>query len=159
VLATLPPTSPKYSILLVVHCGAAALALAALTVSTWFCHRLAIAEDPSADAALVAYFRSSPNWFGRILHVVPLAGILLVWSSQGAFSFSSGWLAAGMACYVIAAYLAEALVFAEERRLHAVVRGADPDGWRRRAERASWAAIGSGLLLLVAAAVMVAQPA
>jgi uncharacterized membrane protein len=98
--------------------------------------------------------------------LVPVLGLALVGMSGGQWKMADTWVSAGLALWLVAAVVAESLLWPAERRLQAAVAdGVDPGSPHRSVELQGLlclraAATGAGILVcLVAATVlMVAKP-
>ncbi len=57
------------------------------------------------------YFRPGVNWAGRALYGVPVFGFALVAASDGAFDAGDAFVAVGLVLWLVAAVLAEVVVW------------------------------------------------
>ena len=128
------------------------------------------------------YFRPGVNWGGRLLYGIPIFGFALLAMSHGAYALSDGWVASGLAVFVVVVVLAEGVLWPAERRIQASVSSgsamppptsesapgegsaAEPDARGvstpvlRDAQLVVWSAAVALVLLLVGTVLMVAQP-
>ena len=75
---------------------------------------------PGADAVR-RYFRPGVNWAGRALYGVPVFGFGLIAASDGAFASGDGFVVVGLVVWLVAALLAEVVVWPGERRIQVEV--------------------------------------
>jgi uncharacterized membrane protein len=117
------------------------------------------------SGAVRRYFRSGPNWAARGVYLVPVLGVVLVETSHGADRFAQLWVVASLLLWVLAAVLAQAVVWPGERRIQQLVVGsprtgtaarqAELDRVGRRVERA---AVAIDLAFVATLVLMVARP-
>jgi len=157
------PTGAGYSILLVLHVAAAVVGFGALLLTGVQAARAA--RGPSAPGAegVRRYFRPGINWAGRLLYAVPVLGFVLVADSDRAFTAGDGFVVAGLVLWLVAAGIAEAVVWPAERRIQVLVteRWGDPDTGvllARDCRRVVVAATALGVVFLAAVVVMVGKP-
>ena len=157
------PEGPGYSVLLVLHVAVAVVGFGTVAATGVQAARARRGPgQPGADG-LRRYFRPGVNWAGRTLYLVPVLGFGLLADSSGAFDLGDAWVVAGLAVWVVAAVLAEVLVWPGERRLQTLVteRWDDPGARQALEEQCRRIAVTSAVLagLFVAAVVvMVAKP-
>ncbi len=146
-----------YDIVLLAHVLAALIGLGAVAVSG--VGALALSRSGPTSEAVRRYYRPGVNWAGRILFLVPVFGVALMAMSHGDWSFSDGWLTAGLVLWAAAAVGAELVLWPAERRLQAAVSDPPPVGLLRpQCLRVEATATVVSTVLIVAAVVMVAKP-
>lgn len=164
------PTGPAFTVVLVCHVAAVLLSLLATVAGAVAAARVLRAKEELAPSVR-SYFSPGPNWAGRTLYLVPVFGAALVAMSNGAYSFSTGWVDWGLGLWVAATAVAEAALWPAERRVQrglAPPGGAAPTGTATAVPVASavrgacramcgWSA-GVVVLVVVAMVVMVAKP-
>jgi len=146
-----------YDLVLLAHVLSALVGFGAVVVAGGFA--LVLGRSGPASEPVRRYYRPGVNWAGRILFFVPVLGAVLVALSHGEWSYSDGWIMAGLGLWAVAGVGAEMALWPAERRLQEAVRdGADIESVRPRC-RAVVAMATAGLVVLVAASVlMVAKP-
>jgi len=111
-------TSVAYDIVFLVHI-LAAVAVLIVFVTMRFA---AVSVARGADAATQALrFPQRRNWAARLLHVVPITGLILSLSGNSSVSLSKPWIGVGILCYVLAAGHMEARVLPLEREVAATI--------------------------------------
>lgn len=120
-LARPVPTGALYSVLLLLHVGAAVVGFGAVSLTGVQAARARRGPAQPGAASIRRYFRPGVNWAGRILYAVPVLGFALVADSSGAFEAGDGFVVAGLLMWLAGATLAEAVVWPAERRIQAVV--------------------------------------
>ena len=160
---SVPPAGAGYSILLLLHVAAAVVGFGTVAVTGLQAGRLRRGADQPGAAGLRRYFRPGTNWAARALYAVPLLGFGLLADSGGAWDAADGWVVAGLGLWLVAAVLAEVVLWPAERRIQRRVA----DGWDDPSEATALArdcrraAVTSALLLavfLAALVVMTAKP-
>ncbi|HMK63464.1 MAG TPA: DUF2269 family protein [Acidimicrobiales bacterium] len=121
VVARPVPEGPGYSVLLVLHVGAAFVSFGTLGLTGLQAFRARRGPDQPGALSLRRYFRPGVNWVGRLLYAVPVLGFALVADSDGAFAAADGWVVAGLLLWLAAAVVAEAVVWPGERRIQLLV--------------------------------------
>jgi len=107
-------TSVTYDLIFVVHIMAAVATL--IVFVTMRFSALAVARG--ADAATQASrFPPRRNWAARLLHVLPITGLIMSFSGGDSVTLSHAWIIVGLICYVAAAGHLEARTLPEERTL------------------------------------------
>jgi hypothetical protein len=150
-----------YDVVLLAHVLAALVGLGAVAVAGAYAWALLRAGPVSVPVSVSVrrYYRPGVNWVGRVLVLVPVLGVALMAMSQGDWSFSDGWVGAGLMLWTVAVVAAEAVLWPGERHLQAAV--ADPSSGadlRGTCLRVMAAAGGVAVVLVVATVVMVAKP-
>jgi hypothetical protein len=111
-------TSVAYGIVFVVHI-LAAVAILIVFVTMRFA---ALSVARGADAATQALrFPQRRNWAARLLHVVPITGLIMSLSGNSSVALSKPWIGVGILCYVLAAGHLEARVLPQERKIASTI--------------------------------------
>ncbi len=167
------PTGPAFDLVLLAHVVAVAVSLGTVAVSGVQAARLSrLPAGTAAGSNLATYYAPGVNWVGRTLYAVPVLGFVLVGMSHGFFHLGDDWILAGIALWLVAAMVAEGLLWPNERRLQSLVHpGAVPEARAgggaggpttvtlAAACRTVWlSAAGLVALLILATVLMVAQP-
>jgi hypothetical protein len=108
-----------YDVVLLAHVLAAAVGLGAVVLAgtyAWTLRR----SGPGSES-IRRYYRPGVNWAGRVLFLVPVLGVALMAMSHGDWSFSDGWIMAGLALWAAVAVTAEMALWPAERRLQDAV--------------------------------------
>jgi hypothetical protein len=75
-----------------------------------------------ADAAVQrAKFPNRRNWAARVIHVLPITGLILSLSGDSSVSLSKPWVGVGIFCYLAIAGRLEARTLPQERALAKVI--------------------------------------
>lgn len=143
VTAVAPTRSAAYDLVLLAHVLAVVAAFGAVVVAG--ACAAALTRTRPLPEGVVRYYRPGVNWAGRVLHLVPVLGIVLVALSHGAWSFSDGWVLGGLVLWVVADALAETLLWPAERRIQQVMAGCAPGPQHEEREVSSGRAALSGL--------------
>ncbi|HXW38540.1 MAG TPA: hypothetical protein VEJ44_02505, partial [Acidimicrobiales bacterium] len=114
-----PPHGPAYDIVLLAHILAVIAAFGA--VVTAGASALSLARPGPPPERVVRYYRPGVNWAGRVVFLVPVLGVVLMALSKGAWTFADGWILIGLVLWVVAASLAEMVLWPTERRLQEAV--------------------------------------
>jgi hypothetical protein len=111
-------TSVTYDIIFLVHIMAAVA-----TIVVFITMRLAaLSVVRGADAATQALrFPSRRNWAARLMHLLPITGLIMVGSGGSSVSFKHAWVIVGLICYLAAAGHLEARTVPEERAVATAV--------------------------------------
>lgn len=112
-------TTVAYDIVLLVHI------LAALSVLVVFVAMRNAAKSVANGADSViqqARFPQRRNWAARLLHVLPLTGLIMSLTGDSSVSLTRPWIGVGILCYVLAAGHLEARVIPLERVVSEVVK-------------------------------------
>jgi uncharacterized membrane protein len=158
-----PPTGPAYSIVLILHVVCAVVgfgAVATTGVQAW--RARGGLDSPSAESVR-RYFKPGVNWAARLLYGVPLFGFLLLALSHGTFDTADGWVTAGLLLWLVAAGVAELVVWPGERDIQRSLADAPPTGapGPGLVRTCRHVAAGAGLLAVVflaATVLMVGKP-
>jgi hypothetical protein len=119
-----PPHGPAYSLTLLAHVACAVIGFGTVVASALQASRLR-SIDPGAlpSGSVLRYYLPGVNWAGRLLYGVPLFGLALIGQSDRAFSVSDGWILAGLALWLVAAVVGEAMLWPAERRIQRLLAG------------------------------------
>jgi hypothetical protein len=149
-----------YSLLLLAHVASAVVGFGALGVTGVQAARAC--HGPTGPHAVAArrYFRPGVNWSARVLYLVPVFGFALLVDSGRAFDVSDAFVLSGLGMWLVAAAMAEALVWPAERRIQRIVthdwRLGEP--LRRDCARVVSATWFLAFIFVSAVVVMVAKP-
>lgn len=111
-------TSVAYGLVFLIHV-VAAVATVIVFVSMRY---VAVAVARGADAATQARrFPERHNWAARVLHVLPVTGLILSLSGGNSVSLSKPWIGVGVLCYLAAAGHLEARALPLERVVAATI--------------------------------------
>jgi len=163
------PTGPAFDLVLLAHVLAVAVSVGTVGVSGIQAFRLSRVPTGSGPrATLENYYAPGTNWAGRLLFAVPLLGLALVGMSHGYYHFSDDWILQGIALWVVAAMLAEGVLWPAERQIQELVHSMVVDGGADQGARVdplaatcrrAWCCAAALVVILVLATVlMVAQP-
>jgi uncharacterized membrane protein len=115
--------------------------------------------------AVRRYFRPGPNWAARSVFLVPVLGVVLVWTSKGADRFAQLWVWVSLLLWVLAAGLAHVVVWPGERRIQQLVAESPPTGTgarqaelERACRRLERAAVAIDLAFVATLVLMVVKP-
>ena len=146
-----------YDLVLLAHVLAALVGFGAVAVAG--AYALALSRSGPDSEAVQRYYRPGANWAGRVLFLVPVLGVALVAMGQGDWSWSDGWILAGLVLWVVVALAAEMVLWPAERGLQAAI-GDRPPTARLRSQCLRVVVLASALCLLLVAAtvIMVAKP-
>lgn len=111
-------TSVAYDIVFLVH-----ILAAVATIVVFITMRLAsLSVVHRADAADQALrFPARRNWAARLMHLLPITGLIMVASGGPSVSFAHAWVIVGLLCYLAAAGHLEARTLPEERLVASAV--------------------------------------
>jgi hypothetical protein len=145
-------TTKGFDVVLVVHVLLAIASLVAMLVLR--SAAVAIERGGELPPAAARTFSGRRELAARVVHLVPLSGIALLALSRGAFELSTGFVAAGLALWFVAATALEAVGLPAQHAVAMALKGAaDPVPDARRLLHATEVA---ALALVVAAVVMLA---
>jgi uncharacterized membrane protein len=118
-----------------------------------------------ASEAVRRYFRPGVNWAARSVYLVPVLGVVLVEISHGADRFAQLWVWVSLLLWVLAAALAQAVVWPGEARVQQLVAESSPPGSRARpveldraCRRVERAALAIDLAFVATLVLMVTKP-
>ena len=112
-------TSVAYDLVFLLHVLAGVDTIIVLLAMRWAALLVARGADAAAQQARFAQHR---NWAARVLHVMPVTGLILSLSGGGDVSPTHVWVILGMACYLAAAGHLEARTLPLERSVARVVQ-------------------------------------
>jgi hypothetical protein len=111
-------TSVAYDVVFLVHVVAAVGTLVVFITMRY----AALAVVRGADAKTQALrFPQRRNWAARLLHVLPVTGLIMSLSGGGSVALSRPWIDVGILCYLAAAGHLEARTLPLERVVAATV--------------------------------------
>jgi hypothetical protein len=105
-------TSVAYDLVFLVHILAAVATLIVLVAMRY--SALAIVRGAGA-AQQRARFPQRRNWAARLMHVLPLTGLVMSLSGDSSVSLAKPWIGVGLLCYLAAAGHLEARTLPLER--------------------------------------------
>lgn len=141
-------TSVAYDIVFVVHVGAA-IAVIVVFVTMRFA-ALGVASG-AASTIQALRFPQRRNWAARVLHVLPVSGLVMSFSGGSSVALNAPWIGVGLFCYVAAAGHLEARTLPLER---AIARTIASGGVTSRARGRQFVRSVDTLLALVAVALV-----
>ena len=157
------PTGALYSTLLLLHVLCAVVGFGTMVATGVQAARAR--RGPSAPGAegVRRYFWPGVNWAGRALYGVPVFGFGLIGASDGAFHAGQGFVVVGLVLWLVAALLAEVVVWPVERRIQVALteRWSDPDAAAtldRDCRQVAAAAAVLALVFVAATVIMVGKP-
>ncbi len=115
VAAAQAPTGPAFSVVLVLHIGAALVGYGAMIATGVQAERVRRGPQVPGAASARAFFRPGVNWAARTVYAVPILGVALVAMSGGAFSFGDPFVDVGIAVWVASVVTAELVLWPGER--------------------------------------------
>ncbi len=111
-------TSVAYDIVFLVHIIAAVatvMVLVAMRTSA-----LAVARGAEASVQR-SKFPERRNWAARVVHVLPVTGLVMSLSGDSSVSLTKPWIGVGILCYLAAAGHLEARTLPQERVIGEVI--------------------------------------
>lgn len=111
-------TSVFYDLVFVVHIMAAVgtiIVFIAMRVAA-----LGVVKDADAKTQAL-HFPQRRNWAARLIHLLPITGLIMTSSGGRSVSISHPWVIVGLICYVAAAGHLEARTLPEERAVAATI--------------------------------------
>jgi hypothetical protein len=111
-------TSVAYDLIFVVHIMAAVAVLAVFITMRFAAMSIARGADAATQALR---FPSRRNWAARLLHLMPVTGLIMSLSGGSSVALSKPWIGVGLLCYVAAAGHLEARTLPQERMLAATI--------------------------------------
>jgi uncharacterized membrane protein len=124
-------TSVAYDLVFVVHIMSAVAVLAVFITMRF----AALTVARGADGATQAHrFPQRRNWASRLLHLMPITGLIMSLSGGSSVALSKPWIGVGLLCYVAAAGHLEARTLPQERLLAASIASegvASPESGRQ----------------------------
>jgi hypothetical protein len=124
-------TTKGFDVVLIAHVLVAIASLVALLVLR--AAAIAIERGGELPPAAARSFSGRRELAARVVHLVPVTGVVLVALSRGAFSVSTGFVAAGLGLWFAAAAVLEGVGFPAQRAVSTALKGAaDPVPGARR---------------------------
>jgi hypothetical protein len=111
-------TSITYDVVFLVHIMAAVDVLIVLIVMRAAAQSIVRGADESVQRAR---FPNRRNWAVRVVHVLPITGLILSLSGGNSVSLSKPWIGVGILCYLAIAGYLEARTLPQERELSEVI--------------------------------------
>jgi hypothetical protein len=111
-------TSVTYDIIFLIHILAAVTALTVFIVMRF--SAMAVARGASSDVQK-ARFPDRRNWAARIVHLMPVTGLIMSLSGDSSVSLTRPWIGVGILCYLAAAGHLEARTLPLERVVGEVI--------------------------------------
>jgi hypothetical protein len=105
-------TSVTYDVVFLIHVVAAVATLIVLIVMRWSAQLVARGADAQTQRAR---FPARRNWAARVMHLIPITGVIMVASGGHDVSIGHLWVIAGIVIYLAAAGHLEARVLPLER--------------------------------------------
>jgi hypothetical protein len=123
-------TSIPYDLTFLVHIVAALDTLIVFVVMRSSAQAIARGADESIQRKR---FPNKRNWAARVLHVLPITGLILSLTGDKSVALSKPWIGVGILCYLAMAGHLEARTLPKERALAATIESdgvAPPEGGR-----------------------------
>ena len=111
-------TSITYDLVFVTHLVAAIDTLIVFVVMRSSAQAIARGADESVQRAR---FPNRRNWAARVLHVLPITGLIMSLSGDKSVAISKPWIGVGILCYLAMAGHLEARTLPQERALANVI--------------------------------------
>ena len=111
-------TSIAYDLVFLVHIMAAVDVLIVFIVMRSAAQAIARGADESVQRAR---FPNRRNWAVRVIHVLPITGLILTLSGGKSVSLAKPWIGVGILCYLAIAGHLEARTLPQERALAEVI--------------------------------------
>ena len=111
-------TSVAYDIVFVIHIVAAIGTIIVLVAMRMSALVVARGADISVQ---MAKFPERRNWAARLVHILPITGLVMSLSGNSSVSLTKPWIGVGLLCYVLAAAHLEARTLPLERVIIEVV--------------------------------------
>jgi hypothetical protein len=111
-------TSIAYDLVFLVHIMAAVDVLIVFIVMRSAAQAIARGADESVQRAR---FPNRRNWAVRVIHVLPITGLILSLSGGKSVSLAKPWIGVGILCYLAIAGHLEARTLPQERALAEVI--------------------------------------
>lgn len=111
-------TSVAYDVVFLVHVIAAVMTLTVVIVMRWSAQLVARGADGATQRAR---FPERRNYAARVLHLMPVTGLILVASGGASVSFAHAWVIVGLVLYLAAAGHLEARTLPLERSLADII--------------------------------------
>jgi hypothetical protein len=111
-------TSVAYDLVFLIHIIAAVATVIVLVTMRF----AGVTVARGANAATQARrFPERRNWAARVVHVLPVTGLIMSLSGDNSVSLSRPWVGVGLLCYVAAAGHLEARALPQERVMAATI--------------------------------------
>jgi LAO/AO transport system kinase len=107
-------TSVAYDLVFLIHVLAGVATLGVLLTMRWSAQLVARGAD---GAVQQARFPQQHNWAARVIHLVPITGLILSLSGANDVALSKPWVGVGILCYLLAAGHLEARALPLERTI------------------------------------------
>jgi hypothetical protein len=111
-------TSTTYDLVFLVHILAAVDTLIVFLVMRSAAQSIARGADESVQRAR---FPDRHNWAARVVHVLPITGLIMSLSGDKSVALSRPWIGVGILCYLAIAGHLEARTLPQERALAQVI--------------------------------------
>jgi hypothetical protein len=124
-------TSVTYDLVFLIHIIAAVSSLIVLVVMRTSALVIVRGADSSVQSGR---FPQRRNWAARLLHILPITGLIMSLSGNSSVSLTKPWIGIGMLCYLLAAAHLEARTLPLERVISEVIRkdgSASPERGRK----------------------------
>ena len=124
-------TSVAYDLVFLVHVVAALATVTVLVVMRTSALVIVRGDD---SAVQWARFPERRNWAARVVHVLPVTGLIMSLSGTSAVSLAQPWIGVGLLCYLAAAGHLEARTLPLERVISEVIHkdgAASPERGRK----------------------------
>lgn len=141
-------TSVAYDLVFFVHILAAVGTVVVFVTMRFAAIAVARGADGATQASRIPQRR---NWAARLLHVLPITGLIMVASGGASVSFAHPWIGVGLLCYLAAAGHLEMRTLPAERDLAATIAR---DGTASPARGLAFAKSVDVLLVIIAVALV-----
>jgi hypothetical protein len=111
-------TSITYDLVFLVHIMAAVDVLVVFVVMRTGAQAILRGAEESTQRAR---FPNRRNWAARVIHVLPITGLILSLSGGKSVSLAKPWIGVGLLCYLAIAAQLEARTLPQERTLAEVI--------------------------------------
>lgn len=111
-------TSTIYDLIFLVHILAGVGTLIVFVAMRWAAQQVAKGAESSVQQAR---FGGQRNWAARLLHLMPVTGLIMSLSGDSSVSLTRPWIIVGLLCYLAAAGHLEARTLPMERVVSEVV--------------------------------------
>jgi hypothetical protein len=112
-------TSVGYDIVFLIHLLAGVATLVVFITMHYSAQKVARGADAAVQQAK---FPGGRNWAARILHLLPVTGIIMSSVGTDKVSFRQPWVSAGLLIYILAAGHLEARLLPSERALAKTIK-------------------------------------
>jgi hypothetical protein len=111
-------TSVAYDVVFLIHVIAAVATLTVLVVMRWSAQLIVRGAD---GATQMQRFPTRRNWAARVIHLMPITGIIMVATGDSGVSLGHAWIVVGIIIYLAAAGHLEARVLPMERSIIEII--------------------------------------